>query len=240
MNFCETLIIIPTYEEEETIGILLQKLNEFKMINPDLNFEVLVVDDNSKDKTIDVISKLGFPWVNFVIREKKDGLGNAYKHGFKWARDRNFRFVIEMDADGSHRVEDLKKLLGADKKFDLVLGSRWIEGGATVNWPIRRQLLSKFGNLYARKLLRLKVKDATGGFRRITLDTLFNIDLDLISPQGYGFQIAVVYLFEKNHFNITEMPITFVERESGYSKMTKSIALEAFKYITKTRLFGIK
>ena len=240
MHKPETLIIIPTYFEEETIGELLTKLKKLRESLTENQFDVLVVDDNSQDKTIEIVKSFELDWTNYIVRPKKDGLGNAYKHGFKWAKERGYEFVIEMDADGSHRVDDLPKLLTVDKNVDLVLGSRWISGGGIVNWPISRQILSKFGNFYARTLLRLPIKDSTGGFRRIKISSLFKLDFDLISPQGYGFQVAVSYLFFKNEFKIVEVPIIFIERERGQSKMTTAIAIEAFKYVTKTRLFGIK
>jgi dolichol-phosphate mannosyltransferase len=226
------LIIIPTYNEEETIELLLGKLNDirFKLRN-DL-FDVLIVDDSSPDSTVDKISALEYPWVNLQIRPAKNGLATAYKFGFAWAQINNYAFAIEMDADGSHRVEDLVKLLQADSQYDLVIGSRWTQGGNILNWPAHRIVISRMGNFYAKHVLRMRIDDSTSGFRRIKLNKLKNVDMTLIRSKGYGFQVELALAFWRCGFTIKEIPITFIEREYGVSKMTVKIAFEAFWNVT--------
>ena len=232
MGHSSTLIIIPTFNEEGSIGTLLKQLATIQMNNSISQFEVLVVDDNSPDKTIEIIKSLNYEWVNLEVRPKKDGLGNAYKFGFNWASQRNYDFAIEMDADGSHQADDLFKLLTAEEKFDLVIGSRWIPNGKIVNWSIYRKLISRLGNIYAKKMLGMKISDSTSGFRRLRLSKLTQINLDSISSKGYGFQIEIAFAFWISGFMIQEVPIAFVEREFGKSKMSFSIAAEAFRTIT--------
>ena len=226
------LIIIPTYKEESTIGVLLQKLENFRINNKTILFDALVVDDNSPDETVKNIIKFEFPWVKLSKRNSKTGLGSAYKYGFKIAHEAGYSFVIQMDADGSHRVEDLEQLLNADFQFDLVVGSRWIPNGSVAGWSIHRKIISILGNKYANFMLGMRIKDSTSGFRRVRVSPELITRLESFSAKGYGFQIEVAYHFSKQTKGVLEVPITFVERESGDSKMTLGIALEAFKRVT--------
>ncbi len=228
MKISNTLIIIPTFNEEKSIGILLSQLATLRLVDTESSFEVLIVDDNSDDLTHSTVQELQFPWVELHVRPKKDGLGSAYKYGFTWARKMGYGFVIEMDADGSHRVQDLPQILNASSEFDLVLGSRWVKGGSIVNWPILRRVVSKVGNMYAQIVLGMDIKDSTSGFRRMRLSTLNILDIDSVLSKGYGFQVEVAYRFWKNNFRIKQVPIKFIEREFGSSKMTVMIAAEAF------------
>jgi len=228
VRISNTLIIIPTFNEEKSIGILLSQLASLKLVDAESSFEVLIVDDNSDDLTHATVQELHFPWVELHVRPKKDGLGSAYKYGFTWAKKRGYEFVIEMDADGSHRVQDLPEILNASSEFDLVLGSRWVKGGSIVNWPIQRRIISKVGNMYAQIVLAMDIKDSTSGFRRMRLSSLNFLEVDSVLSKGYGFQVEVAYRFWKNNFRIKQVPIKFIEREFGSSKMTSFIALEAF------------
>jgi dolichol-phosphate mannosyltransferase len=232
MGHSSTLVIIPTFNEEESIGTLLNHLAAIQMSNSISQFEVLVVDDNSPDKTIEIIKSFDYEWVNLEVRPKKDGLGNAYKFGFNWAFQHGYDYAIEMDADGSHQVDDLVKLLKAEEKIDLVIGSRWVPEGKIVNWPIYRRLISRLGNVYAKKMLGIKINDSTSGFRRLRISKLSRINLDSITSKGYGFQIEITFAFWKNGFLIQEVPISFLEREFGESKMTLGIAAETFWNVT--------
>lgn len=228
---CRFLIIIPTFNESKNISILLSKLLEFRANRND--FRVLIVDDGSPDGTSGVAREMNLDWVSILERNEKRGLGSAYKAGFAWGNLGSYKYYVEMDADGSHRVEDLSRLLDAEPTLDLVIGSRWIDGGHIVNWPRHRKWLSIGGNFYARKMLGAKVKDSTSGFRRIKCDALNEINLEGISSKGYGFQIEVVSEFIAKGFTVSEIPITFIEREYGTSKMTLEIALEAWVLVTK-------
>jgi dolichol-phosphate mannosyltransferase len=206
-------------------------------------FDVLVVDDNSPDGTGMLVSNLNLPWVFLEVRSEKSGLGDAYKHGFRWAIKRNYSFVIEMDADGSHRVADLNRLLFAPNELDLTIGSRWIKGGSVENWPFYRQLLSRAGNLYAKKFLGFQINDSTAGYRRISIRVLELIPLDTVTSRGYGFQIEMAYRISLASRQIREVPITFVERTQGESKMNSRIVFEALLLIAKLgfqRLLRVK
>ena len=225
------LLIIPTYNEIENITRLIQSVHEL-IQEQNLNLEILVVDDNSPDGTSQAVKNLDLEFVEVLDRPTKNGLGEAYKDAFDWARMRGFDYVIEMDADFSHQVDDLLKLIQADLSFDLVIGSRWIAGGKVINWPFYRILISRAGNFYAKTLLRLQVKDLTSGFRRISIAALSSMDLSQVESSGYGFQIEVANLFIKSGKSVKEVPITFVERVYGKSKMNASIAIEAFKNVT--------
>ena len=231
------LLIIPTYNEIKNITRLIQ--NVHKLIQAqNLNLEILVVDDNSPDGTSQAVKNLDLEFVEVLDRPAKNGLGEAYKDAFDWARMRGFDYVIEMDADFSHQVDDLLKLIQADLSFDLVIGSRWIAGGKVINWPFYRILISRAGNFYAKTLLRLRVKDLTSGFRRISIAALSSLDLSQVQSSGYGFQVEVANLFIKSGKSVLEVPITFVERTTGKSKMTTSIALEAFLNVTRKALIN--
>ena len=228
------LIIIPTYNEFENITLLINEISNAKAerLLPQ-NLDVLVVDDSSPDGTSEAVRNLSFDFVYVLDREKKEGLGKAYLEGFSWAIERRYEYVIEMDADFSHRILDLPKLIYANAKIDLVIGSRWIKGGKILNWPFIRIFISKAGNFYARKVLKVSVRDMTSGFRRISVSALKEVDLSSIDSSGYGFQIEMVYLFIKSKKSVSEVPITFIEREIGKSKMNSNIAFEAFLNVTR-------
>ena len=224
------LLIIPTFNEALNVEVLFKNLSILRQSGT--LFEVLLIDDGSPDYTAEIVRKFGLNWVTILSNNEKKGLGTAYKQGFLFASELNYKFVVEMDADGSHKVEDLKKLLGADHSYELVIGSRWVPGGEVVNWPVHRILISRIGNIYAKILLGIKVNDSTSGFRRIGVTRLRQIDLNKISSAGYGFQVEIAHLLVAHGAKYLEIPISFVERVHGKSKMSKEIALEAFKMVT--------
>jgi dolichol-phosphate mannosyltransferase len=219
------LIVMPTYNERQNLEIMAGRVREAV---PDT--DLLVVDDNSPDGTGDLADKLteADPHVQVMHRTEKAGLGRAYVAGFTWALERGYDLIVEMDADGSHRPEDLPKLLAAAARSDAVIGSRYVPGGTVVNWPKSREFLSKGANLYNRIMLGVKVKDATGGFRVYHAATLRGIDLNGIESAGYCFQIDMTLRVLQAGMTITEVPITFVERERGASKMSRTVIIEAF------------
>ena len=218
------IVIIPTYNEIENIDLITQAVFELPM-----DFDVLIVDDNSPDGTGKRIKDLQqkYPHLHLLERKEKNGLGTAYIDGFKQSMD-NFDVLVEMDADGSHDPKDLIEILNEIPNYDCVLGSRWVSGGKVVNWPKSREILSRGGNLYARFMLGIEIKDATGGFRAYKTKALKEIELDKIDSQGYCFQVDMVRRFLKKGLSIKEVPITFTERTIGTSKMSKNIVLEAF------------
>jgi len=231
------VILIPTYNEAPNIERQLRGLNEARnRVSGQAKFDVLIIDDRSPDDTAGIALGLGFPWVYLESPSEKAGLGNAYKYGFAWALTRGYSHVIEMDADGSHKIEDLHKLLNADLELDLVIGSRWIDGGSIENWSRFRRIISRGGNFYARAMLKLQIKDSTSGFRRISTAVLRRIDFDSTDSAGYGFQIEIAYLIFRAGGSIIEVPICFAERIAGYSKMSIGIAYEAFINITRIAL----
>ena len=223
------LVIVPTYNEITSIGVLLPQLLE-------LNLDILIVDDGSPDGTADACRALGLESGRIVVveRKKKLGLGSAYKAGFKYGEDRGYKYLIEMDADGSHQVSDLLLLMAAmqEKQPDLVIGSRWVAGGAVENWARRRQWLSRSANVYAKLLLGGKVKDMTAGFRIYRTEKLIQIDLESVKSEGYCFQIEMTMRMARLGGDILESPITFVERKYGVSKMSKKIVFEAIYRVT--------
>jgi dolichol-phosphate mannosyltransferase len=228
-----TLVIIPTYDEREALPTTLGALREAV---PDV--DVLVVDDASPDGTgvwAEQRSRSD-DRVHVLHRTGKEGLGRAYLDGFRWALERDYDAVVEMDADGSHRPEDLPRLLtaaAASPTPDLVIGSRWVPGGSVVNWPWTRQLLSKAGTRYARLALRLSVRDATAGFRVYPARTLRRLPLADVESQGYCFQIDMTWRVERAGGRVVEVPITFIERTQGRSKMSRAIAFEAITRLTE-------
>ena len=237
------LVIIPTFNESENIKVLVQRI--FKYIP---NTSVLVVDDGSPDGTAEVVKGLqkNFPELYLEQRGKKSGLGSAYRFGFKWGLERNFEELIEMDADMSHRVRDLVKMIERkelEPNIGLVIGSRWVKGGSTINWPKRREILSRAANLYVRLMLGMGVNDSTAGFRIYSSDLLRKIPLDTIKSEGYSFQIEMTRAAKSAKAKIVEVPITFRERESGVSKMSGAIVREAMILVTIwgiNRFFRIK
>lgn len=219
------VVIIPTYNEAETLRKAVTET-----LAADGRLDVLVVDDNSPDGTGKLANELAVanPRVKVLHRPEKQGLGPAYLAGYAWAIENNYEFLIGMDADGSHRADDLPKLLRASRNADLVIGSRYVPGAQILNWPLHRLLMSRFGNWYARFLLRSKIRDITAGFRIYRVDLLRRLDLASVNAKGYAFQIFLTQLVAKAQGKIVEVPITFVERTLAKSKMTKRIVLEAF------------
>ncbi|MEU6020178.1 polyprenol monophosphomannose synthase [Micromonospora sp. NPDC047134] len=223
------LVVIPTYNEADNLSTIVGRV---RRAAPQV--EVLVADDNSPDGTGDIAEDLarGDRQVHVLHREGKQGLGAAYLAGFGWARRRGFDAVVEMDADGSHDPQDLPALLAAAADADLVIGSRWTRGARVLNWPLRRLLLSRGGNLYARLALGMPVADATGGYRVYRSSLLDLLDLESVCSQGYSFQVELCRLAHRAGARITEVPITFAERERGASKMSPLIVVEALWRIT--------
>lgn len=226
------LVVIPTYNEAESIEALLNSI--FDTV---YGCEVLVIDDGSPDKTAEICKKLGekHQHLHLMERSEKSGLGSAYRDGFAWALDREFEEIIEMDADGSHQVADLMRMIDAvsrDPQAGLVIGSRWIKGGVTQNWSKAREILSRAANRYVRIALGMGVHDSTSGFRIYSAATLRRINIDHIRSEGYSFQIEMTRAAKKTGAKIIEVPITFKERENGVSKMSKKIVFEAIFLVT--------
>ncbi|MHA6782800.1 polyprenol monophosphomannose synthase [Pseudonocardia saturnea] len=224
------LVVIPTYDERENIGPIVARLHAAV---PDA--DVLVVDDNSPDGTGRLADAMAAadPRVRVLHRTTKDGLGAAYLAGFEVALGGEHQVVVEMDADGSHAPEDLPALLAALRDADLVLGSRYVPGGAVRNWPAHREWLSRGGNLYSRLALGVPIRDITGGYRAFRRQVLEELDLGEVASQGYCFQVDVAYRAVRSGFRVREVPITFVERERGASKMSRSIVTEALWLVTR-------
>jgi dolichol-phosphate mannosyltransferase len=220
-----TVIIMPTYNERQNLESVAGRV---RTALPEA--DLLVVDDGSPDGTGDIADKLAEtdPHVQVMHRTEKAGLGRAYIAGFGWALDHGYDVIVEMDADGSHQPEHLPGLVGALAHADLAIGSRWTRGGQVVNWPKSREALSRGANVYARLMLGLGVRDATAGFRAYRAATLRTISLDQVQSTGYCFQIDLTLRVAEAGLAIVEVPIEFVEREHGASKMSNSIVLEAF------------
>ena len=228
--FLKVLVIMPTFNEAGNIERATSELFRF---NPDVS--LLVVDDGSPDGTGELAEQLAVKdkRISVLHRKDKQGLGAAYIAGFNYAFGLGFDFVVEMDADGSHRAEDLPKLLAICQDNDLVIGSRYVRGGKTQNWPLHRQWLSRGGNIYARIMLGSKLNDMTAGFRVFRSSFLQSMDLATINARGYSFQIEMAYRTIQLGGRTAEVPITFVEREIGESKMSGNIVIEALKLMTK-------
>lgn len=227
------LVVIPTYNEKDNIEILINRL-----VHLGLGLHVLVVDDHSPDGTGQLVEDLAqqLPSVHVLHRPKKDGIGPAYIAGFQWALKRDYDVVIEMDADMSHRPRYLKEFLKWIKDYDMVFGSRWIRGGRICNWPFHRVLLSRLANVYAAQVLRVPLKDWTGGFNCYRRSVLEQLDLDSIHSDGYSFQIEMKYRVAMKKFKVLEIPITFTDRKAGASKISKSIVWEALFLVWKLKI----
>jgi len=223
------LVVIPTYDEKDNLEPILVRLHAAV---PEAH--VLVVDDDSPDGTGAIADRLAAAdsRVHVLHRTERSGLGGAYIAGFGWAQQHDYDVVVEMDADGSHRPEQLPSLLAALEQADLVLGSRWVEGGEVINWPAVRELLSRGGNAYTRVLLRLPLADATGGYRAYRRAVLDGLPLSQVASQGYCFQVDLAWRTWLAGYRVVEVPITFVERERGESKMSRSIVFEALWRVT--------
>ena len=227
------LVVIPTYNESESIESLLKRLNSARMqISDKFEIDILIVDDNSPDQTAVIAKNLQFSGLKVLSRQHKSGLGPAYLAGFKQGLLENYDYFVEMDADLSHQPEQLIDLLNAASKVDLVIGTRWIPGGSVVNWPKRRKWISKLGTGYASFALNLPYKDLTSGYRVLPRDFLSQLDFSLIETRGHGFQIEMALKAIESGFGIKQVPITFVERENGYSKMSLAIIWEAWSMVT--------
>ena len=223
------LVVIPTYDERENLEWIVGRV---RSAVPEV--DVLVVDDGSPDGTGQLADRLAAadPQVSVLHRTEKAGLGAAYLHGFRVALERGYDVVGEMDADGSHQPEQLPQLLAALRDADLVIGSRWVPGGSVVNWPLSRKALSLGGNAYARMLLGIPVRDVTAGYRLFRRSTLETIDLGSVESAGYIFQTDLAFRTVRAGLRVVEVPIEFVERVRGESKMSRDVATESLRRIT--------
>jgi dolichol-phosphate mannosyltransferase len=218
------LVIVPTYNEADNIRPIVARL---RAASPDAH--VLVADDDSPDGTGKIADELAAAddHVRVLHRRSKEGLGAAYLAGFRWGLEHGYGVLVEMDADGSHQPEELPRLLTALGSADLVLGSRWVPGGRVVNWPKSREYLSRGGSLYSRVLLDVPLRDVTAGYRAFRAETLRGLGMDDVASQGYCFQIDLARRAVRAGLHVVEVPITFVERERGDSKMSRDIVAEA-------------
>ncbi|QNP73885.1 polyprenol monophosphomannose synthase [Streptomyces roseirectus] len=223
------LVIIPTYNEAENIKRIVGRVRKAV---PEAH--ILVADDNSPDGTGKLADELAAEddHVHVMHRKGKEGLGAAYLAGFRWGLEHDYGVLVEMDADGSHQPEELPRLLTALKSADLVLGSRWVPGGRVVNWPKTREFISRGGSFYSRLALDLSLRDITGGYRAFRRETLEGLGLEEVASQGYCFQVDLARRAVKAGFHVVEVPITFVERELGDSKMSRDIMVEALWRVT--------
>jgi dolichol-phosphate mannosyltransferase len=226
----KVLVIVPTYNERESLPVIVSGIRQAE---PEVH--ILIADDNSPDGTGEVADRLSSSdnSVHVLHRSAKAGLGAAYLDAFNWAKSNGYGVVVEMDADGSHRPQDLTKILDALTNNDVVLGSRWIKDGRVVNWAKSREVLSRGGNLYTRMWLGIPIHDATGGFRAYRISALDVMNTDQVESQGYCFQVDMAWRAVKANLRVAEVPITFVERELGESKMDGSIVKEALWRVTQ-------
>jgi dolichol-phosphate mannosyltransferase len=231
------VVCLPTYNERENIEPMVRALDDV-FRRHDLDARVLVIDDSSPDGTGEIADRLAdeFPFLSVLHRPKKEGLGPAYLAGFVWALATDADRIVEMDCDFSHDPEVLPRLLAASADADLVLGSRYVEGGGTRNWGPGRRLVSRFGSLYARIILGVGIHDLTGGFKCFRRTVLEEIGLEQITTKGYAFQIETTYRALKAGCRVVEVPIVFAEREAGSSKMSRGIVLEAMTKVPALRL----
>ncbi|MHB8341000.1 MAG: polyprenol monophosphomannose synthase [Mycobacteriales bacterium] len=229
------LVCIPTYNERDNLP---RTAGRLRAAVPEA--DVLVLDDASPDGTGQVADAMAAadPQVHVLHRPAKAGLGAAYVAGFGWGLERGYDVLVEMDADGSHQPEELPRLLAAISSADVVLGSRWVPGGAVRNWPRWRMLLSRGGNAYTRAMLALPLRDATGGYRAYRAEVLRSFDLEAVASQGYCFQVDLVWRAWQRGHRVVEVPITFVERELGQSKMSHAIVAEALLRVTQWGLLA--
>ena len=229
----KTLIITPTYNESKNILLLIDKIK-----NHLIDAHILVIDDNSPDKTGEIVEKFSNSRDDiFLIKRKgKLGLGTAYIAGFKWAIENNYNVVVQMDADLSHDPKDIPIMLEYISQYDLIIGSRYIDGVNVINWPMSRLLLSYFANIYSRIITGLPIYDSTGGFKCYKINTLENMPFDSIKSEGYSFQIETTFYSWINNYKIKEITIVFTDRTIGESKMNNNIIYEAVWVVLKLRL----
>ena len=228
------LILIPTYNEARNIVDLLSRLNAVRIsLAKEFTIDLLIIDDNSPDKTAQIAQSLDVVGLTILMRDNKTGLGPAYLAGFKQGLTGEYDYFVEMDADLSHQPEQLSDLLHAADEMTLVIGTRWIPGGSVVNWPIGRKLISKLGTWYASFILKLPYQDLTSGYRVLPRELLEKLNFNEIQTKGYGFQIEIALKAVDSGFQIKQVPITFIERENGQSKMSLWIILEALITVNK-------
>ena len=230
----KTLVITPTYNERKNIENFIKKI-----FNTSAELHLLIIDDNSPDKTSELVDEIRIsnPNIFLIKRPKKLGLGTAYIEGFKWAISKDYDYAIQMDADLSHDPMDIPKLIHNLKRYDLVIGSRYVQGVSVVNWPIRRLLLSYGANLYSRIITGMPINDSTGGFKAWRIELLKNINFNQVKSQGYSFQIEMNFRAWRLDANIIEDSIIFVDRTIGESKMSKSIMYEAIWMVWRLRIW---
>ena len=231
----DSVVIIPTYNEIENIELIIRKVFSYEK-----NFNILIVDDNSPDGTADVVKKLQEEFKNdlhLLEREGKQGLGTAYIAGFDWSLENGYNYIFEMDADFSHNPDDLIRLYNACSKegAELAVGSRYVSGGKVENWPLSRILMSYFASIYVRMILWIGIKDTTAGFKCYTSKALNAVNYHVIPFKGYAFQICMKYAIRKKKMKIIEVPIKFIDRQRGTSKMSISIFKEAFVGVWKMK-----
>ena len=234
----KVLVLIPTYNEAESIANLLNRLQQVRLDNANkFDIDILVIDDGSPDKTVEIIKALDLAKLNILQRSSKNGLGPAYLAGFTEGLKSDYQYFVEMDADLSHQPEELPFLLNKAGEDKFVIGTRWMPGGSVVNWPKKRQFISKVGTKYAAFALNLPFRDLTSGYRVIPRAFLEGLNFTEIETRGYGFQVEMAIKANRNGFQITEVPIRFVERENGHSKMSLAIVWEAWAMVT---LWGLQ
>ena len=231
-----TLIISPTYNEKKNITSLIESVFS---VNQD--YHILIIDDNSPDGTANLVKELQLKYKNLFLEERpgKAGLGTAYKYGFNWALNRDYDNIVQMDADLSHDPKEIIEMVRLLNNYDLVIGSRYIDGVSVVHWPIKRLLLSYGANIYARIVTGLPIKDSTGGYKAWKREVLNSIDINAVKSQGYSFQIEMNWRAWQKKFSIIEHPIIFADRTIGQSKMSKKIMFEAIIVIWRMRIWKI-
>jgi len=231
-----TLIISPTYNEKKNITSLIESVFS---VNQD--YHILIIDDNSPDGTANLVKELQLKYKNLFLEERpgKAGLGTAYKYGFNWALNRDYDNIVQMDADLSHDPKEIIEMVRLLNNYDLVIGSRYIDGVSVVHWPIKRLLLSYGANVYARLVTGLRIKDSTGGYKAWKREVLNSIDINAVKSQGYSFQIEMNWRAWQKKFSIIEHPIIFADRTIGQSKMSKKIMFEAIIVIWRMRIWKI-
>ena len=230
----KSLVIIPTYNEKDNIRTVIERLQALP-----IELDILIIDDNSPDGTADIVRELQAddPHIFMINRPAKLGLGTAYITGFRWALERDYEYILEMDADLSHNPDDVPRLIQeCENGYDLVIGSRYCNGVNVINWPIKRLLLSYGANKYTRMITRMPIMDATAGFKCYRREALAAINLDRVKSSGYSFQIEMHFRVWNAGFKIKEIPIIFIERSEGLSKMSKNIVWEAIFMVWKLKL----